>query len=404
MKPYKKTRLMLAGALTVSGLSVMTAASSQEQMVETADASSVDVSENKPFVDIGEEYWAFKEINWAVGQGLIFGYDDDTFRPSDKATQAQFMAILTRFAGEQLDESTSEGHWSDVHYHYLEEYNFPIVGQASDRERNQPARRGDIARIISAYIGEDLSETEAIQHLYDLDLSTGRNGNQTIDGFGADDSLTRAQLVTFMYRMAEKGYADLEGLEEPPSEKEDEEDQGDKDNGSDGSNENDKPQRVNVRGTDYASTGEGLDSNHVRDIETLYNDFQSIAADTKFSATMDKMPEYVMLQHSDKNMNITASYGAQTQKTAKIVYADNRNHEGFPIVAKAAHAAIPAVTEKHYLEIITEAHEITDNFTKSNAVDYYQESSQYLINITETSMQGVTAIMIRKGELKEGDA
>ncbi|WP_026701661.1 S-layer homology domain-containing protein [Salibacterium aidingense] len=402
MRTYKKTKLLLASALTVSGLSAITAASSHVHVMEAANERSVDVSENDPFVDIGEDYWAFKEINWAVGQGLIFGYDDDTFRPSEKATQAQFLAILTRFAGEQLDESESEGHWADVHYNYLEEHNFPIVEQASDRERNQPARRGDIARIISAYIGEDLSETEAIQHLYDLDLSTGRDGNQTIDGFGADDSLTRAQLVTFMYRMAEKGYSELEGLENPPSDHEDD-DKDDTDNGSDDSNENDKPQRVNVRGTDYASTGEELESNHVQDIETLYDDFQSIAADTKFSATMDKTPEYVMLQHSDKNMNVTASYGAQTQETAKIVYADNRNHEGFPILAKAAHAAIPAVTENHYLEIIKEAHEITDNFTKGNAVDYYQESSQYLINITETSMQGVTVIMIRKGEQKEGD-
>ncbi|RSL30612.1 S-layer homology domain-containing protein [Salibacterium salarium] len=411
MIKHKGTKVVLTGALTIGSLLVTAGASySEEQQIESSASPTYDVSQEDPFSDIDENYWAFTEINWGVGQGLIYGYDDDTFRPSEKATQAQFLAILTRFAGEELDESTSDDHWADVHYDYLEERNFPIVGDATHSERNNPVRRGDIARILGAYLGEDLSENEAIQFLYDSDLSTGRDGDQTIDGFGADDSLNRAQLVTFMYRMAEKGHMDLIGLEDPPSDHEDSNND-DSDNDAGDSEENydtdDTPTLIDTfKG--YASVDETLDDADVRDIESVYEDFQEIAANSSFVASMDGTGTTAMLTNDD--VSITAAYHGTDILTsnkkitrAQLKYANNHVKEGYRTLAEAAHIIIPAISEDDYYHIIQESHEKTENFTLKKTESYYQDSTDYLLSIGQVGADGVTGIGITKAK-KEGDS
>lgn len=50
------------------------------------------------FEDVGEDHPHREGIEWAAGQGLVKGYDDGTFRPSEPVTRAQLSTILYRQA------------------------------------------------------------------------------------------------------------------------------------------------------------------------------------------------------------------------------------------------------------------------------------------------------------------
>ncbi|WP_240377253.1 S-layer homology domain-containing protein [Bacillus piscicola] len=397
----KGTKLVLVGTLVASSLLTVggtTFSKTKDGLMDIA--SEHEVTPENPFTDVDANYWAYTEINWGVGQGLVFGYDDGTFRPSKLATQAQFLAILTRFAGEDLNESLSEDHWADVHYDYLAERNFPIVGEATDRERNQPVRRGDIARILSAYLGKDLHETEAIAYLFEKDISTGRDGEQTIEGFGADDPLTRAQLVTFMYRMAELGYTDLVGLEQPS-------------NGSDDDTVEDIEDKEGTfelveRGdyANYVSAGEQLDV--VRDMQEVFVELQKVAKNKPYKAEIDQHNIFVKLNND--NMRVSGAYSGETvdgkirhNTNVHITIGGNKNKHAAEAAGYIAHALFPDISQKDYQKMIEEAHESTNYFEGLSSAGYYNSESGYSVSIGGTSAPDQTIIGINKVKKREGD-
>lgn len=50
------------------------------------------------FTDVPAGEWYTEAVRWAVGAGVVDGYEDNTFRPSDSATREQLAAILYRYA------------------------------------------------------------------------------------------------------------------------------------------------------------------------------------------------------------------------------------------------------------------------------------------------------------------
>ena len=59
---------------------------------------AVNLSENLGFADADSiSEYAVSALNWAVGAGLIKGYDNNTVRPQNNATRAEAAAILQRF-------------------------------------------------------------------------------------------------------------------------------------------------------------------------------------------------------------------------------------------------------------------------------------------------------------------
>lgn len=52
------------------------------------------------FTDVEESAASYKAISWAVGEGIIKGFSDNTFRPKDTVTRQQVAIMLYRMAGE----------------------------------------------------------------------------------------------------------------------------------------------------------------------------------------------------------------------------------------------------------------------------------------------------------------
>ena len=48
------------------------------------------------FTDVATDYWAFKYVEYAVAQGVVTGYPDDTYRPGDAVNRGQMAVYIAR--------------------------------------------------------------------------------------------------------------------------------------------------------------------------------------------------------------------------------------------------------------------------------------------------------------------
>lgn len=157
-----------------------------------------------PFKDVKTNHPAYSAIEWAYKQGLIKGYADGTFKPNALLTEAQFVALLVRF-------DCSAGNSSDA-YRYMRSHNMPLNGYTNMKLRKKTITKGQVARIIAAFQGADLSETNAVNYMYKNNLATGATGKNDYNDYGAKLSMTRADAAEFFKRLSKYGDCSMVGL------------------------------------------------------------------------------------------------------------------------------------------------------------------------------------------------
>ena len=125
----------------------------------------VDYSNSKQtFTDVTPSMSSYKAIEWAAKQGIVVGYNDGTFRPSNNCTRAQFVTMLWRYAGRP--------------------------------EVSVEVRFNDVSKGMSAY--------KAIAWAYSTGIIVGyRDGT-----FRPNKNLTRAQIVTMLWRFNGRPFAE----------------------------------------------------------------------------------------------------------------------------------------------------------------------------------------------------
>ncbi|MBU0502339.1 MAG: S-layer homology domain-containing protein, partial [Candidatus Margulisbacteria bacterium] len=69
---------------------------------------------NEVFRDVKPSHWAAKYIEVAQREGLIKGYPDKTFRPNNKITKAEGIAVVARFENLPVPFEVNETPYSDV--------------------------------------------------------------------------------------------------------------------------------------------------------------------------------------------------------------------------------------------------------------------------------------------------
>lgn len=55
-------------------------------------------AESAGFTDVADNDWYATAVNWAASEGIVNGFEDDTFRPNDAITREQMAAILYNYA------------------------------------------------------------------------------------------------------------------------------------------------------------------------------------------------------------------------------------------------------------------------------------------------------------------
>jgi len=177
-----------------------------------------DKYDRNPFTDVPNNEWYAPAVLWAVEEGITTGYPDGTFGPEDFCTRAQAVTFLWRAAGQPVVEDVeltfpdvSEDDWFYDAVCWAVSEGVTTGYPDGTFAPEDYCSRSQIVTFIwrtvdepeAAITEEEFADVSEEDWFYDAvlwavgeELTTGYpDGN-----FGPDDTCTRAQIVTFLYR------------------------------------------------------------------------------------------------------------------------------------------------------------------------------------------------------------
>lgn len=140
------------------------------------------------FKDVPSNHWAYKEIEWGKKHELIKGDVNGRFNPNGTLTEYQFASILVHFYPNFSKDRD--------YYQSLKPLGLPLKGYTDAKAKNKPVKREVIARVFAYLNGQKSDTTNAVKWLSAEGITTA-----TADNFNPDGYLTRAQMITFFYRL-----------------------------------------------------------------------------------------------------------------------------------------------------------------------------------------------------------
>lgn len=165
---------------------------------------SASYGEGSAFKDVPQDFWGRDVIEWAVDHELVDGYPDGTFKPAQSVVQNEFLSMVIR-AYRPVDFKPAPGSsdWASPYVDYASRLGWPVV-QTSVIDRNASARkaltRGRAAQLLASAAGRHYSVDDSIRYVLDTGLAEGKE-ERSPEGFGKDDTLSRAEAVTFVQRL-----------------------------------------------------------------------------------------------------------------------------------------------------------------------------------------------------------
>lgn len=167
------------------------------------------------FNDVSTNHFAYDAIKWAYDFNIVSGYADGTFRPNQTVTEQQFAQLLVSYfelepVVDELTKFSKNEISSDANYNTLAAYQVPLNGYFDNQIRGAAIKRGTVAQALAYLLNNDTALNPSIRFLMNHDISNGQNPkyeNTNIQRFfGTTNNLTRAQLVTFFYKLQAKSF------------------------------------------------------------------------------------------------------------------------------------------------------------------------------------------------------
>lgn len=106
--------------------------------------SSMIVYGETEFIDVESTDWYYEYIQYLSEHGIVSGYEDQTFRPSQNMTIEEFVT-LTMKAMNKLPLEQSTDHWSDGYI--AKAISLNIIAEHEFHVYSKPITRGEMARI-----------------------------------------------------------------------------------------------------------------------------------------------------------------------------------------------------------------------------------------------------------------
>nr|WP_106783088.1 hypothetical protein [Lysinibacillus timonensis] len=214
------------------------------KLIKTTDASKLSnyLKEAKiQFIDFkADQYWA-DAITWMYANEILAGSSTKTkikgtneyyrqFMPNSNLTETQLLAMLFRYtANDDISNfPSSEQDYGVVYYNMAKAIGLTTKGDAGENRAkgNQAITREEMAILfVQTITGEKMNGREAIQFLYDNDISSGLSATRTVnriqtkadgtqytvqaqetyspktyESFNPKGKLTRAHVSAFFYR------------------------------------------------------------------------------------------------------------------------------------------------------------------------------------------------------------
>jgi hypothetical protein len=187
----KKTMSMtLAALLAVSTMGLGTI---NENTVVAAQAIS--------FTDLNN-HWAKQNVEKAVQQGYVDGYEDGTFKPDNTVTAAELIKLIVAGTKVRMGNQTA-AEWYAPYVKAAIDAGILTAGQYSDKQLNEPMLRKDMALLAIRATNPAMREADKLSTDAIMDAAV-RAG--LIHGVGngelaPEGTTTRAQSITIIDRI-----------------------------------------------------------------------------------------------------------------------------------------------------------------------------------------------------------
>lgn len=171
------------------------------------------------FVDVPENAYYAPAVNWAVEKGVTEGTSATTFSPDAACTRAQIVTFLYRAAGSPAVKSTvnpfTDVSASDYYYNavlWAVENGITTGTSETTFSPNESCTRAQCVTFLYRAVGSaatakasftDVSADAYYAPAVDWAVEKGVTTGTSATTFSPDDACTRAQIVTFLYRAAQ---------------------------------------------------------------------------------------------------------------------------------------------------------------------------------------------------------
>ena len=171
-----------------------------------------------PFVDVSESDYFYEPVLWAVDKGITNGTDATHFSPSATCTRGQVVTFLWRAAGSPTPTSTTNPFTdvspSDYYYNavlWAVGKNITNGTSATTFGPNDGCTRGQVVTFLHRFENSpkpsssanpfvDVSSSEYYYNPVLWAVGRGITNGTDATHFSPNDTCTRGQIVTFLYR------------------------------------------------------------------------------------------------------------------------------------------------------------------------------------------------------------
>lgn len=181
--------------------------------------SFVETAEVSPFADVAIDAYCYEAVRWAVKNGITDGVGNDRFAPEQSCTRAQIVTFLWRAAGSpvvnyamDLSDVAEDVYYAEAVRWALSEGITTGAGESSfspDATCTRAQAVTFLARALNANASGKAEFGDVPTDSYFAEAVAWAAANGVTEGvggglFGSDNSCTRGQIVTFLYRAYNK--------------------------------------------------------------------------------------------------------------------------------------------------------------------------------------------------------
>ena len=182
-------------------------------------ASFVETVEVSPFADVAIDAYCYEAVRWAISKDVTDGVGNDRFAPEQSCTRAQIVTFLWRAAGSpvvnyamDLSDVAEDVYCAEAVRWALSEGITTGAGEGSfspDATCTRAQAVTFLARALNANASGKAEFGDVPTDSYFAEAVAWAAANGVTEGvggglFGSDNSCTRGQIVTFLYRAYNK--------------------------------------------------------------------------------------------------------------------------------------------------------------------------------------------------------